>query len=568
MQFRILGPLEIEGDQGPVTLHRGKEQALLGYMLLHPNELLASERLIDELWDEHSPPTAPKILQNAISRLRKALGDGRIETRPPGYVFHLDDRELDVDEFERLANAGKPRDALALWRGPPLVELREERFADDARRRLDERRLAVLEQRIDADLAAGRHAQLIPELEALVAAHPLRERLHAQLMRALYGAGRQADALGVYQRARRTLNDELGLEPGPELHDLERKILTQDSELRAVSQQRPGSKPPRRRLFLSVALALIAVAIVASVLLTRGGESRPLIATRNSLAVIDPDRNKVVGVAPIGDTPRGVTVGGGHVWTANAGEGTVSMVDPHEMRVTRTIGIGASATDLVVSDGQVWVAAGSDNKLVRLDAHSGGILESKEISPDLSASAYAITAGDGAIWVASGDAIYKVDPNTQRFVGRRRFRYSGINDVALNGGSVWLVGSAQELFRLGASDLSGRAFLRLGVIPVSLTIADGSVWVGAENPEGSGAAVIRVNEQTARVIQTIVLGGTSYPPSIDVARGGKAIWVAFYDHGEVLRLDAKTGEIVARIKVGGHPTGIAVGDGRVWVTVS
>jgi DNA-binding SARP family transcriptional activator/DNA-binding beta-propeller fold protein YncE len=568
MQFRILGPLEIEGDQGPITLHRGKEQALLGYMLLNPDELLASERLIDELWDEHPPPTASKILQNAISRLRKALGDGRIETRPPGYVFHLNDRELDVDEFERLANAGRPRDALALWRGPPLVELREERFADDARRRLDERRLAVLEQRIDADLAARRHDQLIPELEALVAAHPLRERLHAQLMRALYGAGRQADALDAYQRARRTLNDELGLEPGPELHDLERKILTQDPELRAVSQQRPGSKPPRRRLFLSVALALIAVAIVASVLLTRGGEPGPLLATRNSLAAIDPDRNKVVGVTPIGDTPRGVTVGGGHVWTANSGEGTVSMVDPHDVRVTRTIGIGAAATDLVVSDGQVWIAAGSDNKLVRLDAHSGGVLESREISRDLSASAYAITAGDSAIWLTSGDTIYKVDPETQRFGGKRRHLGGGINDVAVQAGSIWLVTSHQDVISLGASDLRPRAKVSLGVIPVSLATADGSLWIGAENPTGSGAALFRMDERTARVVETIVLGGTGYPPNVDVTHGGDAIWAASYDLGEVERIDPKTGDVVARIKVGGHPAGIAFGAGRVWVTVS
>src|SRR5437764_343768 len=187
MEFRILGPLEVVGEHGPITLHRGKEQALLSFMLLHPNQVLPSERLIDELWDGRPPATAHKILQNAVSQLRKALGGGRLETRPPGYVLHLQPDELDLDRFERLADAGHNAEALALWRGTPLVELREERFADDARRRLEEQRLAVLEDRIEADLADGRHAGLIPELEQLVTRHPLRERLHGQLMRALYG---------------------------------------------------------------------------------------------------------------------------------------------------------------------------------------------------------------------------------------------------------------------------------------------------------------------------------------------------------------------------------------------
>jgi DNA-binding SARP family transcriptional activator/DNA-binding beta-propeller fold protein YncE len=567
MEFRILGPLEIVGEHGPITLHRGKEQALLAYMLLHPNELLPSERLIDELW-ERPPPTAPKILQNAISQLRRSLGDDRIETRSPGYVFHLQPEELDVDRFERLAREGRHEEALGLWRGPPLVELREERFAEEARRRLEDERLVALEDRIDADLADGRSAALVPELEALVAQHPLRERLHGQLMRALYASGRQADALDAYRRARRVLREELGLEPGPELQGLERKILQQDPELGRRRPRRAPARRFRRRWLLPAALLLVIAAAVAGVVVATSGRAKPILATKNSLAVIDPDKNKVVGVMPIGDTPRGVSVGDGHVWTANAGEGTVSMVDPRGQRVVRTIGVGAAATDLVVADGQVWIAAGNDNKLIRLDSLSGGVLETKEISSDLSASAYAIAAGEGAIWLASGDTIYKVDPTTQRFDGKRRYLGGGINDVALHGGSAWLVTSHQRLIRLDALDLRKRGNVSLGVIPVSLAIAGGSVWIGAENPTGPGAAVFRVQESTGRVLQTIVLGGNSYPPSLDVASGAGQIWVAFYDKGEVDRIDPESGAVVARIKVGGHPSGIAVGEGRVWVTVS
>jgi DNA-binding SARP family transcriptional activator/DNA-binding beta-propeller fold protein YncE len=569
MEFRILGPLEIVGDHGPVTLHRGKEQALLAFMLLHPNELLPSDRLIDELWDGRPPATAGKILQNAVSQLRKALGDGRLETRPPGYVFHLERGELDLQRFEELARDGRSADALALWRGPPLVDLRDERFAEDARRRLEDGRLAVVEDRIDADLEAGESAQLVPELEQLVAEHPLRERMQGQLMRALYAAGRQADALEAYRRARRILSEELGLEPGPELQELERKILQQDPALAPPRPKRStAQRPRRRRRLLLAALALVIVAAVAGVVVaTTGGDTKPILAAPNSLAVIDPNHGKVVGVVPIGDTPRGVAVGEGHVWAANAGEGTVSMIDPRSLRV-RTIGVGADATDLVVANGQVWVAAGNDNKLIRLDAHSGGVLDTTEISSDRAASAYAITAGDGSVWVASGDTVYKVDAATQQFDRQRRYLGEGINDLAVHAGSIWLVTSAQVVSELGTSDLKPRGAVDLGVIPISLAIADGSVWVGAQNPSGSGAALFRLDELTARVRQTIPLGGSGYPPSVEVTNGGGAIWVASYDRGEVIRIDPQSGNIVARIKVGGHPTGIAYGAGRVWVTVS
>ena len=258
MEFRILGPLEVVDDGRPVSIRRGKEQALLVYLLLYANEVVPSGRLIDALWEERPPPTASKILQNAVSHLRKQLGDGRLVTRDSGYVLRVDQNELDLRRFEALAKEGRREEALALWRGTPLLGLAEERFVDDARRRLDEQRLAVLEDRIDDDLAAGRHDELIPELEQLVGEHSLRERLQGQLMRALYGAGRQAEALETYRQARRTLSEELGLEPGPELQELERKILRQDPELTAG--RRPRSRTvakPRRRIGLAVGGAVL-----------------------------------------------------------------------------------------------------------------------------------------------------------------------------------------------------------------------------------------------------------------------------------------------------------------------
>jgi DNA-binding SARP family transcriptional activator len=373
MEFRILGPLEVVDDGRPVSIRRGKEQALLAFLLLHANEVVPSGRLIDVLWDERPPPTASKILQNAVSHLRKQLGDGRLLTRDPGYILRVEKDELDAQRFEQLAQEGRGEEALALWRGPALLNLRDERFADDARRRLEERRLAVLEERIEHGLASGGHAELVAPLEQLVEENPLRERLQGQLMRALYGTGRQGDALDVYRRARRTLSEELGLEPGPQLQELERKILNQDPELAPATRSpgtrvrsRPTVKRVNRRFALLALLGvlLLSAAIAGIVRATGGDSGSSILATMNSLAVVDPHSDRVIKVIPIGATPRGVTVGAHSVWTANAGEATVSQIDPKELRVVQTLGLGLVATDLVEARGVLWVATGSDNNIV------------------------------------------------------------------------------------------------------------------------------------------------------------------------------------------------------------
>ena len=376
MEFRILGPLEVVEDGRPISIRRGKEQALLAYLLLHANEVVPSGRLIDVLWDERPPPTASKILQNGVSHLRKQLGNARLETRDPGYLLHVERDELDLERFERLAREGRETEALALWRGTPLLDLRDERFADEARRRLEEQRLAVIEDRVDADLAAGRQANLIPELEALVSANPLRERPVGQLMLALYRAGRQSDALEAYQRARRRLSDELGLEPGPQLQEIERRILTHDPELAG-----PPSRPrhaaqrrgPRKLLVFGVVAAALVAAAAFGLSRAFSGSATPVVPL-NSLVVVDPSRNRIVDVVPVGHTPRGVAVGRDYVWVANSADGTITQIGKKSLSIVQTIGLGEQATDLVESAGSVWVATGMDNTLVQLDAHSGGIL--------------------------------------------------------------------------------------------------------------------------------------------------------------------------------------------------
>src|SRR5712691_10612846 len=239
MQFRILGPIEVDDDGLGLPLAGASQRALLAMLLLHANEVVSSDRLIDELWDK-PPGSGATALQVRVSQLRKALGRAadRVETRPPGYVLRVEPEELDLDRFTRLlkrSDGAEPAvaadllsEALALWRGPPLADLAYESFAQPAIGRMDELRIVALELRIEADLALGRHAELVGELEALVARYPLRERLRGQLMLALYRSGRQAEALEAYRAARDTLVEELGIEPSTAVQELERAILRQD----------------------------------------------------------------------------------------------------------------------------------------------------------------------------------------------------------------------------------------------------------------------------------------------------------------------------------------------------
>ena len=247
MDYRILGPLEaLDGERG-LSLGGSRQRAVLGFLLLHGNEAVTRDVIVDQLWGEGAPPTAVKVLQNCISALRKELPGGAETLRTVGgaYELRLQPGELDRDRFERLLAEGRAalaagdeadaarqlRSALALWRGSPLSDFSYERFAEDEIKRLEELHVAAIEDRIEADLALGRHVELVPELESLASRHPLRERLRGQLMLALYRSGRQAEALEAYRAARRTLLAELGIEPGRALHELERAILAQEPAL-------------------------------------------------------------------------------------------------------------------------------------------------------------------------------------------------------------------------------------------------------------------------------------------------------------------------------------------------
>jgi len=263
MEFRLLGPLDAVEGTTPVALGSRKPRALLARLLLDANRTVSVERLVDDLWGEEIPHSAVKMVQIYVSQLRKALPEGVLRTQPPGYLVEVEPGAVDLSRFTALRADGRAaleagdaagaaallREALGLWRGPALAEFSEP-FARVEGAHLEELRLGCVEDRVNADLAAGRHGDLVGELEALAAQHPLRERLHRQLILALYRAGRQGEALAAYERVRRTLDDELGIEPSPALKELQLGMLTQDPSLEAaVRTPAPAESRPSPGFF-------------------------------------------------------------------------------------------------------------------------------------------------------------------------------------------------------------------------------------------------------------------------------------------------------------------------------
>ena len=259
--FRILGPLEVSDAGKPLPLGGQKQRAVLAFLLIEPGRVVSTDRLVDALWGERPPRTAGTSLHNFISQLRRLLGPGILETKPPGYRLRVRPGELDVDRFRVLVEGARTKppaerarrlqEALALWRGSALADFTFDAFAQPHIAHLEELRLATLEERVQADLETGRHAELVGELEALVDQHPVRERLRGHYMVALYRSGRQAEALQTYQEGRRLLVDQLGIEPSRDLQQLHGAILRQDGTLQA-----PGAARPAEDHFEQVARAL------------------------------------------------------------------------------------------------------------------------------------------------------------------------------------------------------------------------------------------------------------------------------------------------------------------------
>ena len=603
MEYRILGPLEVAEDDREVELGRGRQRSLLALLLLHANEVVATERLIDDLWGATPPPTAAKTVQVYVSQLRKGLRNGDAEgpllTRGSGYVIRIEPDELDLHRFERAlaegrqaldadvpdAAADKLREGLALWRGPPLADFAYEPFAQAEITRLEELRLAALEQRIEADLELGRHAEVVGELEMLVAEHPLREGLRAQLMLALYRCDRQAEALAAYRLGRQLLVDELGIEPSSSLRELHEAILAQDPSLGAPARpRRPPRASPKRtpaaiarrpRALLVAGAALLAAALGAATLqiaLGDAGPARPAVPLKySSLAAVAPATG-IVEAAPALPGVGRVAVAGGLVWVGGDDSRTVSAVDPRTHRLVRTVPTGLFPTDIAAGGGSVWVVDGSRGRVVRIEPGYGRAGEPLRFRPagDQPADRFgsdptAIAADDHGAWITDGGTrLLRADPDGSALesipVGR------SLVGVATGAGSVWAIsGEAAEAIRIDPQ--TGKVTARVQItaapelesaFPVAVAAGGDFVWVLNANT----GSVTKIDPRTRSIVSTITVGIERGPA--ELAADTAALWVANED-GSLARIDAVTDE-VRFFDIGRMLRDVAVGEGGVWAT--
>ena len=564
MDLRLLGPLEVRLEDSPIELGARKQRAVLAMLALEAGKTVSADRLAEGLWGERTPATAQKMVQLYVSHLRRALGENgaRIVTRGRGYELQLTDGEVDAARAERLIDESRPRDALALWRGEPLADLADEPFAAAEIRRLEELRLRATELAIDADLEAGRHAEVIGELDGLVGEHPLRERLHALRMLALYRSGRQAEALEAYHAARTALVEQIGVEPGAELRQLHEQILAQDPALGLPKRVARGaehptsvaaparSRAPTRPLVIAAALLLAGVVAFGVI---RGLEPDGLDGIiEDAVGVIDRDTGRITAQYAVGHGPQAVTSGAGSVWVANQLDGTVSRIDRARNQVV-TIDVGGEPTGVAFGAGSLWVADGRARTVTQIAPNANKVVQ----RIDVGNAAHAVAAGYGAVWVASAvDAtVVRIDARSGR-AGRPIAVQARPSAIATGAGSIWVASeSTASVVRLDPRSGKPVASIRVGNGPSAVAVGAGAVWV-ANRVDGT---VSRIDPHS-EVAETVRVGRE--PRAIAADRDG--VWVADAGAGRVLRLDRRGRGTTRTVAVGSSPAALAVvGDG-VW----
>jgi YVTN family beta-propeller protein len=579
LRYQILGPLEVRDGKGEIALRGGQQRKLLAILLLHAGEAVSSERLIDELWHGEPPDTAAKALQGYVSSLRKQLGQEAIETVGAGYRLTVAPEQVDARHFEELLGEARPlerapaaaklREALALWRGPALADFAYDDFARYETDRLEELRLACLERRIELDLALGRHDDLVPELEALVHAHPLRERLRRHLMLALYRSGRQAEALDAYSDARTVLRDELGLEPSEELQALQRAILSHDVALAApprvdvpVGAGEGRRREPRmlRRPLLAVALGLAILGGTAAALgLTLGADKAAVIvAPPNSAAMIDRAGRRVESYAGVGRRPTAVVVGRGGVWVANSASGTVTRLDPATGRPTATIGAGGDPNDLAVGFGSVWVADGNDGTVTQIDPSQDQAAPPIQLGRQTVAPApvFYVAVDSSHVWATRADKLLRIDPQTGQ--ARVWATIGNPTGLATGAGYVWVTTQSGNLLRIDPRTPNKVDQQSLPAQAFSPVYARGSLWLIM------GSQIQPIDPTGLVAGNPIHVAGR--PSSL--AAGDGALWTVGGD-GNLTRVAPGGGETTPlRVGRSSSLSDVAAGGGAVWVAVS
>jgi DNA-binding SARP family transcriptional activator/streptogramin lyase len=580
VEFRILGPLELIGGADGAPVEAPKLRALLGVLLLHPNEVVSNERLIDELWGERPPATAGKIVHTYVSQLRRVLGADAIVTRPPGYLLHVESGELDAERFhalvaeasdlaargDNLRARGLYQEALALWRGPPLSGVMFESFARNEVAQLDEERLSAVSDLVDCELALGQHAKVVAELETLVGKYPLRERPRAQLMLALYRCGRQADALAAYRDARRTLVEELGLEPGPELQELEKAILAHDEGLMAPSRTRTIAGISSRRFLRTPAVILAAtLALSLGLFFAFRPHNRASITLEpNSVGFVASGSGRVTRAFPVGGSPASLAVAGDSLWVANYEDETVTRIN-RSTGTAITIGVRGHPTGITSFRRRVWVWT-LEGSLVAIDPRydsAGGPIPLASEIVGARAPGGQITVSDGDLWITAPLAtMIRADAADGRNP-QRLLPDGGVEGaIAHRDGELWVAGEA-GVFPVSTETGASGPVIQLGVVR-GLAFAAGSLWVlsgGLAQSGGIAPALRRIDPATGIPVTTISVGND--PVAVAAADG--SIWVAARSDRMIERVDPASDRVVARIAVAGEPIALVPDTGGVWV---
>jgi YVTN family beta-propeller protein len=586
IQFRVLGPLQALRDGAPLSLGGAQQRAVLAFLLTERERAVSVDEIADALWGERPPAGYATTIQTYVFRLREVLEPERAKGGPPGvlvtepggYRLKIDPEAVDAARFERRIESGESfvarglpaegaadlRRALSLWRGSVLADLAGYDFVARLGRRLDEVRLRAIESRIDADLALGRHASMIAELNSLAESYPLREHLQAQRILALYRAGRQADALDAYRSVRGRLMDELAVEPGAELTNLHQSILKQDAGLqleRAVPAPPPIADPPNepsvpvrrrrvsRRLVEVGAVSAVVVAAAAVFVAASGSSSRGSLPP-NSLIRIDANGSfhDAVGV---GVSPDGVVVAGGAAWVANTADNSVSKIDLSRHVIVQTTPVGRAPETLAVSGSDLWVVNSGAATVSRLSLKTNQVVDTVHVG-NLPG---AIAVGESGIWVVNtgDDTVERIDPTTGTpdkpiAVG---FRPDGI---AVDANTVWVSNTGDgTVSPIDSKSHVAGSSIAVGAGPAGIAVSDGFVWVA----NSLNQTVSRIDPVSRQVVGTIRVGDG--PHSVTFV--GNRLWVANEFDGNVTIIDPTSNRVVKRIAAGVSVRGL-VSDGR------
>ncbi len=591
VEFRVLGPLEVVRDGEPVAIGGLRRRAVLAMLVLEPGRVVSVDRLVDGVWGDEPPETAVTALHGHVSHLRRALGE-RLVTRAPGYVLEVEADAVDAHRFESLLESARAAtaagdaasarqlldEALALWRGAPLADLVDAPFAATALPALEELGLAAREERIEADLASGRAEELIPQLKALVAEHPLRERPRGQLMLALYRAGREAEALESYDAFRRALSAELGIEPGEPLRRLHESILRRDPELGRAPERRltADAELPRRRRRSALVAALAGVTAIAALVLatTIGGDAANggSVELRGSGVVrIDPDNLDVVTAVRLAGTPTSLAAAGDRAWVIDADGQTVSEVSASGRRA-RTFATGAVPTDIAADSGELWVTEGRQSAtqtlapvtrtLAHLDARSQTV-QGRTVLPASRGTVSSVPSdrlalSRDAVWAIAGDgSVVRVDPRSEEVVRVLPFPALAVTATRDRAWTLTADRTLQPVAERGS--VPGIPIDVPGSDSASIAAGEGAVWV----TDPTVGTVTRVDPRAGGAGRVVRLGAGVGP----VAVGNGAVWVVDGPRRRIVRLDPGSGAITGEVVLRGIPRDLAVSDDAVWVSV-